>query len=156
MSAKKSNIAKVSILIGIILSIFPIMSFAQDSTTVSHELKELVVKNKRAWVEDDKVIFVPNKKEKNLSNSPATLLEAMHLPMLKVTNKTISTLGGEAVALFINGAPMSETDLATFWPSRILRVEYIPNPNDPQYAGAKHVINFILNCKIPDFGVIRL
>lgn len=144
MSAKKSNIAKVSILIGIILSIFPIMSFAQDSTTVSHELKELVVKDKRARVEDDKVIFVPNKKEKNLSNSPTTLLEAMHLPMLKVTNKTVSTLGGESVALFINGAPMSETDMATFWPSRILRVEYIPNPNDPQYAGAKYVINFIL------------
>lgn len=135
---------KQLLLIGVLLSLFPIMTLAQDSNTVSHELKELVVKDKRAWIENDKVVFVPNKKEKNLSNSPATLLEAMHLPMLKVTNKTISTLGGEAVALFINGAPMSESDIATFWPSRILRVEYIPNSNDPQYAGAKYVINFIL------------
>ncbi len=135
---------KQLLLIGVLLSLFPIITLAQDSNTVSHELKELVVKDKRAWIENDKVVFVPNKKEKNLSNSPATLLEAMHLPMLKVTNKTVSTLGGEAVALFINGTPMSESDIATFWPSRILRVEYIPNSKEPQYAGAKYVINFIL------------
>lgn len=139
------------ILIFILLSIIGAGS-SKLHAQVSHELKELVVKDKRAWVEDDKVIFVPNKKEKNLSNSPTTLLEAMHLPMLKVTNKTVSTLGGESVALFINGAPMSETDMATFWPSRILRVEYIPNPNDPQYAGAKYVINFIL--KLYEIGSV--
>lgn len=116
---------------------------AQDSTTVSHELKELVVKDKRAIVEHDKVVFLPTKKEKNLSNSPETLLEAMHLPMLKVSGNNVSTISGESISYFINGHPVSKTDLSTFWPSEILKVEYIPNPRDPRYAGAKVAINFI-------------
>lgn len=116
---------------------------AQDSTTVSHELKELVVKDKRAIVENDKVVFIPNKKEKKLSNSPETLLKSMHLPMLLFKGESVTTLTGETVSYFINGVPMSATDLATFWPSEVAKVEYIPNPTDPRYEGVKIAINFV-------------
>lgn len=138
----KNSDRRILLIVATILFCF-VHTNAQDSTTVSHELKELVVKDKRAWIENDKIVFIPTKREKNLSNSPETLLEVMHLPMLLASKGTVKTLGGENVVFFINGIPASQSDLSTFWPKRVKQIEYMPNSSNPRFGGIKHVINFI-------------
>ena len=108
------------------------------------DLNELVVTAKRGWIEDDKIVYIPTKTEQKLSNSPETLIEAMHLPMLIVTGGSITTISGEPVNIFINGNPANTTDLATFWPKQAKRVEFLRNPSDAKFRGAQNVVNFIM------------
>ena len=66
----------------------------------------------------------------------------MHIPFLKVKDGVIVSMSGEPIDLFINGVKVDEIDLATFWPSDVNLVQYIDNPQNPVYEGAKKVINF--------------
>lgn len=115
-----------------------------DSTPSEKHLQEIVVTAERGWVEDGKVVFLPSKSEKNLANSPASLIESMHLPMLIVKDNTITSLSGQPVAIYINGIPADKTDLATFWPKLAKRVEYLENPAEGKYRGNARVINFVM------------
>lgn len=108
------------------------------------DLNELVVTAKRGWIEDDKIVYIPTKTEQKLSNSPETLIESMHLPMLIVKDGSITTVSGETVSIFINGNPANATDLATFWPKQAKRVEFMRNPSDAKFQGAQNVVNFIM------------
>lgn len=138
----------------IILASLATSAFAEDSIA-ANELKELTVTMKRSRIEGDKFIFLPTKKEKQLSNSPATLIEAMHLPVLKVKDGQILTLSGEPVSIFINGERAENVDIATFWPKNAKRIEYIPTATDPKYEGASSVINFVMQ-EYEAGGVTRL
>lgn len=115
----------------------------QESQSEKH-LKEVVVTAERGWVEDGKIVFLPTKSEKNLSNSPETLIESMHLPMLKVKDNEIISLSGEKIVIFINGVKADQNDLATFWPKLAKRVEYIENSPDAKYQGNAYVVNFVM------------
>lgn len=119
-------------------------SESTESSPSEKHLQEVVVTADRGWVEDGKIIFLPSKTEKNLSNSPASLIESMHLPMLIVKDNTITSLSGQPVAIYINGIPADKTDLATFWPKLAKRVEYLENPAEGKYRGNAHVINFVM------------
>ena len=115
----------------------------EQSASEKH-LQEITVMAERGWIEDGKIIFLPSKSEKNLSNSPATLIESMHLPMLKVKNGEITSMSGDNVAIYINGVKANQNDLATFWPKLAKRVEYIENPTDAKYQGNLYVVNFVM------------
>ncbi len=117
----------------------------EDSTKVT-ELKELTVMGERAWIgEDGRVNIIPSKQEKRISNSAGSLIKALHIPMLKSDgDNSISTIDGRPVSIFINGEPATDTDLATFWPMDVRRVEYIIEPADPKFLGAGRVVNFIV------------
>ncbi len=115
----------------------------EQSVSEKH-LQEITVMAERGWVEDGKIVFLPSKSEKNLSNSPATLIESMQLPMLKVKEEQITTTSGEPVAIFINGIKADNIDLSTFWPKLAKRVEYIENPADARFRGNTYVVNFIM------------
>ena len=117
----------------------------EDSTKVT-ELKELTVMGERAWIgEDGRVNIIPSKQEKRISNSAGSLIKALHIPMLKSDgDNSISTIDGRQVSIFINGEPATDTDLATFWPMDVRRVEYIIEPADPKFLGAGRVVNFIV------------
>lgn len=115
-----------------------------DSVSSSINLEEFVVVGERAWIEGNKAIFIPTKSEKNLSNSPASLVKRMHIPTVIVDNDRITTLYGQGVSIYINGVEASGIDLSTFWPKQALRVEYIDHPTEPQYKGAPAVLNFIM------------
>ncbi|MCM1405091.1 MAG: outer membrane beta-barrel protein [[Clostridium] fimetarium] len=117
---------------------------APETSASEKHLQEITVMADRGWVEDGKIVFLPSKSEKNLSNSPASLIESMHLPMLKVKDEKISTLSGESVAIFINGIKADNIDLSTFWPKLAKRVEYIENPADAKFRGNAYVVNFIM------------
>ena len=124
--------------------------------TVSTELKEVVVKSDRAWIEGDKIVFIPTKREKNLSNSPASLIDRMNLPTVYVEGESIiSRVSGKTVTVFINGIRADGTDISTFWPKQAKRVEYMEDPEDPRFEGCSSVINFIM----PEYevgGVTRI
>lgn len=118
-------------------------------------LSTAVVSRERGWVENDKIVFLPSRKEKNLSNSPATLIKAMRLPFLREKDGVITSASGQEVTYFINGIKAEKTDISTFWPSQVRRVEYLENPTDPNFEGAKVAVNFIM----PEYavgGVTRL
>ena len=116
---------------------------ANDSVK-STMLQEVVVVGENAWIEGDKAVFIPTKSEKNLSTDPASLVQSMHIPTVYVEQGTIKSLSGNSVSIFINGRPAEGIDISTFWPKQALRVEYIENSPDPQWLGAKHVINFVM------------
>lgn len=115
-----------------------------DSAKVT-QLEELVVKSERTWFEGDKLVCVPSKREKNVSNSPETLIQSMAIPMLKVNNGKVSDVQGNDVVYYINGVKATVSDIASFWPKDALRVEYMRNPADPKYEGAPAVVNFVMH-----------
>lgn len=108
------------------------------------ELDELIVESKYRWIDGDKFVFVPQKGERKHATDAASLIEAMDIPVLKANGSNITTRGGEAVSIFINGKPANEADMNTFWPQNALRVEYIQNSSDPRFLGASNVVNFIM------------
>lgn len=132
------------ILILIITLLCPIVTKAED-TKKPEQLKELVVTNDRAWIEDGTINVIPSKKEKKLSNSPATLIKSMNLPFLKEKEGSIVDIMGENVAVFINGERANEIDIKTFWPMEVRRVQYLENPSDSKFEGARKVVNFIVD-----------
>lgn len=115
----------------------------RDSLT-ARQLREAVVKADRGWFEADKAVFLPTRKEKNLSNSPESLLKMMHLPMLKVKDEVVTTMLDVEVTYFINGIKADKIDISTFWPKNVRRVEYYENPTDPRFEGVKAAVNFIV------------
>lgn len=115
-----------------------------EDTIPEHQLDELIIVGERGWVENGYINIIPTKQEKRLSNSPATLVRAMHLPFLKEKDGEIVGMSGESVSIFINGEKAESIDIDTFWPREVQRVEYIENPSGPAYEGAKVVLNFIM------------
>ncbi|MDE6718045.1 MAG: outer membrane beta-barrel protein [Muribaculaceae bacterium] len=131
----------------IILSLFCLSTLlpaqTQDSIPET-DLHEVVVTSDRSWIKDGVHNFIPSKKEKQLSDSPETLIGIMNLPILKSEGGSISTIGGEPVTIFINGVPANNIDLATFNTKDVKRVEYIAAPTDPKFMGGRNVLNFIM------------
>lgn len=116
----------------------------QEQEQKTTELEELVVKGENAWIENGKAVFIPQKSAKNLARDMASLIERMNTGLLRVTEGQITTAGGKAVSLFINGVPVDKMDAATFWAKNALRVEYMESSDDPQYAGATNIVNFVM------------
>lgn len=121
----------------------PTDSLASDSIRVNM-LQNVVVTADKTWIEGNKIISIPSRKDKKLSNSPASLIEIMHFPGLTTKDETIQTLDGKAVAVFINGVRASDIDVATFYSSNANRVEYIVNSSDPRFEGEPYVVNLIM------------
>ena len=136
------NIRNIFLLLCLSLCIVPSLADEKADSVSSKELEEVVVTSDRIWIEDGTVNVIPSKQEKNLSNSPETLLKSMHLPFLQANDGKVTTLSGQSVAFFINGEKVDDVDLATFWPKNVTLVQYMENPTDPKYAGATYVINF--------------
>lgn len=109
------------------------------------ELQELVVEAKRGWVESDRIVFIPTKQEKRLSNTPEDLIESMNLSMLQVKNGSIFSLNGGEVQIFINGKKADKIDTSTFWSHNVKRIEYLHQPKDPDFEGVDEVVNIIVS-----------
>lgn len=135
---------KTTIILAIILICNCKLATADDSIP-TQLLKEVVVLADNQWIENGVINCIPTKTEKKLSNSPASLIRSMHLPFVKEKNGTIVNLSGEVVQVFINGEKADDVDLATFWPNEVKRIQYLENPLDPKYEGAKIAINFIMS-----------
>lgn len=113
-------------------------SFAQDSLrvdTAATELREVVVEGRRAWIDGNRMVFVPDSHEKKFSNSPYSLINEMRLPGISAADNKITGRNNGELDVYINGQRATETDLAVFWPKDVLRVEYIENPREGGFAG---------------------
>lgn len=132
------------ILLSIIMVQISVAIACADDSIPAQELKEVEVMGERAWISEDGTFnFIPTKKEKRLSNSPASLIRAMNLPLLRESDGVITLTTGDSVEIFINGEKAEEIDLSTFWPMDVKTVQYMENPKDSKYAGATHAVNFI-------------
>lgn len=109
-------------------------------------LKNVDVKADRQYLEADKAVFVPSRREKNSSTDAVSLLMRMALPTVTVNpiDNSISGIGGEGVATFIDFQPADRKELAALRPQDVKRVEVYEFPADPRFEGARHVVNFIM------------
>ncbi|MBD5184961.1 MAG: hypothetical protein HDS97_08750 [Bacteroidales bacterium] len=127
----------------LLMLVFPQGICADDSIPAT-ELQEIVVKSEREWYDNGIYNAIPSKKEKQLASSVGSLIDIMKIPMLKGEGDKISTIADEPVTVFINGQPANPTDLSTFWPKHVKKVEYMINPTGGQYTGIGHVLNFVV------------
>ena len=155
------------ITLAIIVMSFGSMSAHSDDSITHTQLQEVEIRGERKWISSDGTVnFVPTKKEKRLSNSPGSLINSMHIPILKSKGDRIENISGEDATIFINGEKAEAIDIAAFWPNEVKTVQYMENPKDPKFEGAKHVVNFIMKryaaggvCrtnviqKIPNYGL---
>lgn len=114
-----------------------------DSVRVT-QLEELVVKSQSRWFEADKLVCIPTKQEKNLSNTPADLIGQLKIPGFRVAGNAVTDAGGNEVQFFINGVEANNIDIAAFRSKDVLRIEYMLNPDDPRFHGARSVVNIIM------------
>ncbi len=66
-----------------LVSVICYASAAADDSIAVRQLEDLVVTGDRCWIEDNIVNYIPTNKERRLSNSPASLVKSMHLPVLR-------------------------------------------------------------------------
>ena len=146
---------KLYFIISLTLILLSALATKADDSIPATDLQELVVKSERSWVENGVFNFLPTKKEKQLSNTPGSLIKMMNIPLLKADGEAIRTLADEPVSIFINGEPANDIDISTFWPSDVKKVEYMQSPSDPTFRGAKNVVNFVM-AKYEVGGVTRV
>lgn len=115
----------------------------QNDSIKYSDLNEFVVEGKYSNLDGYTITYYPTKSEKNHSNSPAGLIERMHIPSLIVQDNQITTGNGKGVTIFINSEIVSSTELATFWAKEVKSVEYIEQSDDPRYANYLPCVNFI-------------
>ena len=119
--------------------------YAQDDESAKYNtLQEVVVESERAWIEGNKAVFIPSKKEKNLSKDPASLIVSMNLPTVITDNGQIKSINGQNITFFINGVKADDIDVSTFLTKDVKRVEYIENPSEATYEAVPVAINFVM------------
>lgn len=133
---------------------FTTISIKANDSIPPRTLKDVVVEHQREWIDDGKVNFIPTRREKRMSDSPSSLVETMHIPILNVKDGTIINLRGDEVPIFINGEKADDIDLSTFWPQEVKLVQYIEHPVESNYRGIPSVINFVVD-KYEYGGVTR-
>lgn len=116
--------------------------FAQEEKVTP--LPEVKVEGERMKFEDGKIVYFPTKSDKNLSYDPVSLVKRLHMPNIVERDGTLTTLQGLPVAIYINGVKAQSIDHSTFWPKNALKVEYMDNPIDPVYEGARAVVNIVM------------
>lgn len=121
-------------------------SESPDSTKNTTTLSELVVEGDREFTNQNTTTYVVSKTQRRHSFDGVQLLRAIGIPQLRVNtyDNTVSTLGGEEVAFFINGLPANQNDVNNLLCKDALKVEYISDSTDPRYLGHKNVVNFVM------------
>lgn len=111
-----------------------------------HELGTVTVQGATQYVTDGKSVFIPTKAQKKSSGNGADLIVRMAVPSLKVDmmDQSIKTSSGANVSLFINYLPATSREVADLRTSDVVRVEQYDFSTDPRFAGADHVVNFVM------------
>ena len=125
----------------------PFNSFNLGTITMEElpiKLKAVTVEGDYATIYSDKTVYRPNQRQKNSSQTATDLLSRMAIPQLYVPlgSTSVSTVGGEPVAMYIDGVPATADELKMMRMADVRTVEYLDFPSDPRFQGHPHVINF--------------
>ncbi len=108
------------------------------------QVGSVTVSSDEAILLADKSIYVPQERQKRASQTGYDLLNRMAIPQLRAgSSESVTTVGGESVAMYIDYIPASTTDINAMRLTDVLRVEYYAYPSDPRFGTAHHVVNFI-------------
>lgn len=129
--------------------LMPVMAYSQNEiqdTVKSQKLNEVVVQADRMYMTVNKVSYSPTRQQRNVSANGTMLLQQLAIPQLTVDalNGTVAMNTGEAVSFFIDGAPVTEIDVADMNTRDVARVEILDHPTDPKFRNSQHVVNFIM------------
>lgn len=107
-------------------------------------LETVTVTAQQAYQTKDKINYLPNNKQVNVSGNGWMLLHNMMLPQLDTNPMTgsINSTNGRDLSLFIDGRKSGAGELSQLRAKDIVRFEYIERPTG-LFAGEKTVINVI-------------
>ena len=94
----------------------------------------------------DRLVFIPSGREKKAAIGGVDLLRFMAIPSIMVNpmDKSVTTISGDGVALFIDNVKASEEDVKNMRPENVKKVEVLDYPADPRFEGVPHAINFVM------------
>lgn len=117
-----------------------------DSTNY-HVLDEIVVDAVNQQTSSNTTTYIPSSLQKEAAYDAVSLLSHMAIPQLDINmaNMTVSTNTGQNVSIFIDYVAATSHDLEGLMPKDVRRVEYLINPQDTRFKGAKYVVNFIMH-----------
>ena len=112
----------------------------------TQELREIVVQAQMQHAGAASSTYFPTSKQKNSASDAISLLNQMAIPQIDVSpaSASVTTNTGQPVSIFINSVAATAQDLSGLLPKDVKRVEYLLNPQDPRFQGAKYVVNFIM------------
>ncbi|MDE6310102.1 MAG: outer membrane beta-barrel family protein, partial [Muribaculaceae bacterium] len=130
------------------LTMLPIAALglsAKPDTVMVKELDEITVVAKTQRTSATKTTYIPTGKQKSTASDGISLLSRMNITQLSVNPiaETVKTADNQSVSFFINSHPATDADINGINPNDVRLVEYLDFPIDPQFQGAKHVVNFI-------------
>lgn len=144
---------KLIILLGIVLfcKTFGLAGYLNQNDSVT-TIQELIVEGKPQYTNANITTYLPSSKQKKAAFDGVQLLQMLGIPQLKISldNKSISSVDGQTVSLFINGIPATQMDIDAMQTKDVVKVEIIDNSNDPRFGGAAHVVNYVV--KEYEFG----
>lgn len=145
---RKDILVKVSS-IGYKTRYVPSPSFSLGDITLdilAIELKNVTATADSRYALSDRTVFIPSGREKKVAKGGTELLQFMSIPSVDVSivDKSIRTLSGQSISIFIDYLPATSQDLDNMRPEDVKRVEVLDYPSDPRFLGVLHAINFIM------------
>jgi hypothetical protein len=115
--------------------------FLRPSTVT---LNTVTVQASQIIQKEDRQIILPTAMQKRVSNNGLNLLRNLQLPEIYIhpVSKTIESLHGGDVGIYLNGISASINDIIALNPNEIRRIEYHDSPG-MRYNNAPSVIDFI-------------
>lgn len=117
-----------------------------DSVKV-RELDKLTVEGSAQRTSVGKSVYYPDARQKNAAQDAVSLLGLMAIPQINVdlATNSIKTPGGDKIAVFIDYVAATSADMHGMRPADVKQVEYLINPTDARFNGARYVVNFIMH-----------
>ena len=130
----------------ILLSVYFSLSAQDKPDTLSIlNLKEIVVGSERHYAVDHGIVSIPTIKDKRHSSNVVDMLGTMMIPGLDVNvfTKSVKTIAGADVNIFIDGIEASDWQIKTLRPKDVARVEMLYSPTESKYKGYQTVLDFV-------------
>lgn len=120
---------------------------AEQTDSIDYRaLDEVVVFGSSSVARKDGIAITPSKRVKSNAGDGISLLEILRPPLLRFDpeSKEIKSNFGESISYFIDGTEASLQEVRNIRPGSVVRVDVLRDPVDPEFHGAKNVVNFVL------------
>lgn len=124
------------------LDLFAVGTVYMDELPI--RLKAVNVEADNAFLMPDKSVYRPTQRQKNASQTATDLLARMAIPQLnaRLGSSSVTTAGGESVAMYIDYVPATADDLKMMRMADVKTVEFLEYPSDARFQGNRYVVNF--------------